>query len=82
MATTNISITQTAYTRLANLREGKESFSDIINRITAQRDIMQFAGILSKKSADHLEKNIKQQRARLNKDMERHRKKTQKELFS
>ncbi len=58
MATKNISITQEAYDRLATLRKGKESFSEIIKRLTHARKLMQFAGILSKESADELEKNI------------------------
>ena len=58
MATKNISITVDAYDRLATLRQGNESFSEIIKRLTHARNIMQFAGILSKQSADDMEKNI------------------------
>ena len=58
MATKNISITEEAYDRLATLREGNESFSEIIKRITHARDLMQFAGILSTRTADELEQNI------------------------
>lgn len=69
MATKNISITEEAYVRLAVLRRGSESFSEIIKRITHARNIMQFAGILSKSSADALEKTIAQQRALYNKNL-------------
>ncbi len=66
MATKNISITEEAYARLAVLRRGRESFSEIIKRITHARNIMQFAGILSKSSADALEQTISRQRALYN----------------
>ncbi len=69
MATKNISITAEAYDRLATLRRGSESFSEIINRITHARDIMQFAGILSTKSADALERQVAEQRDRYNKNL-------------
>ncbi len=69
MATKNISITVEAYDRLATLRKGNESFSEIIKRLTHARDIMQFAGILSKRSAENLEKNIARLRAKNKKNL-------------
>ncbi len=69
MATKNISITEEAYVRLAVLRRDRESFSEIIKRITHARNIMQFVGILSKSSADALEKTVTRQRARYNKNL-------------
>ncbi len=48
MATKNISITEDAYMRLATRRKGKESFSDIINRLTGKEDLLQYAGVLSR----------------------------------
>ena len=69
MATKNISITEEAYARLAALRRDRESFSEIIKRITHARNIMQFAGILSKSSADTLEKTITRQRTLYNKNL-------------
>lgn len=69
MATKNISITEEAYARLAVLRRDRESFSEIIKRITHARNIMQFAGILSKNSADALEKTIALQRALYKKNL-------------
>ncbi len=59
MATKNISITEEAYNRLARLRKSNESFSEIINNITQKRKLNDFFGILSNKSADELEENIK-----------------------
>lgn len=58
MATKNISITEDAYRRLANLRKGNESFSEIISRVTKKGDWRRHFGILSKEKADILEKSI------------------------
>lgn len=59
MATTTISITLDAYKRLAALKKARESFSDVINRVTRRGDIMKCVGILSERQADKLERNIK-----------------------
>ena len=63
MATKNISITEEAYRRLANLRKRNESFSEIIMGVTGKRaKLSDFHGILSGKAADALEKSIKESR--------------------
>lgn len=62
MATKNISITEGAYKRLASLRKENESFSDIINRLTGKIRLSNFFGILSKESADKLERGIERVR--------------------
>ncbi|GBE19454.1 hypothetical protein BMS3Abin17_00177 [archaeon BMS3Abin17] len=67
MATKTISITEDAYKRLLNLKKENESFSMIIGRITGKRKISDFRGILSKKSADELEKAIRGNRKKRNK---------------
>lgn len=59
MATKNISITEEAYARLKSLRQGKESFSDIINRVTNRRRLSEFAGFLSADSAKAIERHSK-----------------------
>lgn len=69
MATKNISITEEAYRRLASLRTGSESFSKIINRLTRRRNLSDFAGILSKESADRLEKSIRRIREAFKRDV-------------
>ena len=74
MATKNISITEEAYMRLASLRRGKESFSEIINRVTQKKQLMDFAGILSKKTADRVEQHIQERRAGFDKEREQRRK--------
>ncbi|MEK6928115.1 MAG: antitoxin VapB family protein [Nanoarchaeota archaeon] len=58
MATKNISITEEAYNRLARLRKGNESFSELIIEVTGNVNLMDYFGILSKEKGDKLEKNI------------------------
>ena len=71
MATKTISITEEAYERLRARKEANESFSDIINRITGKRSIMELAGILSEKEGGALMKTIKEGRERSIKRRER-----------
>ena len=59
MATKNISITTEAYERLARLKKEKESFSEIITRITRKAKLDDFFGVISKESADEIKENIK-----------------------
>ena len=63
MATKTISITEDAYERLRTNKMENESFTDVINRITNKRSIMELAGILTNKEADELKKNISEIRA-------------------
>ena len=63
MATKTISITEEAYERLRTNKMENESFTDVINRITNKRSIMELAGILTNKEADELKKNISEIRA-------------------
>ena len=71
MATKTISITEEAYERLRMKKEKNESFTDVINRITGKRDIMEFAGILTDQEAEkikeHIQKRRQASRERLNK---------------
>ncbi|MEK6893083.1 MAG: antitoxin VapB family protein [Nanoarchaeota archaeon] len=62
MATKNISITEEAYKRLANLRMSNESFSEIIIKITKKNNWRDYFGVLSEKSANSLEKAILERR--------------------
>lgn len=63
MATKTISITEEAYERLKVKKEKNESFTDVINRVTGKRSLLELAGILSEEEADRLEKHIKERRA-------------------
>lgn len=66
MATKNISITESAYNKLARLKRENESFSIVIERIAGKEkgNIDNFFGVLSDKSADSLEKAIMERRDR------------------
>lgn len=55
MATKNISITEEAYKRLASLRKGDESFSQIIVKMTKKDNWRNYFGSMSKESGDKLE---------------------------
>lgn len=62
MPTRTISITEEAYERLKVRKEKNESFSDVINKVTGRRSLLELAGILSEEEADKLEKHIKERR--------------------
>ena len=64
MTTKTISITESAYEKLANLKGAHESFSMVIERITQKRKLSDFAGVHSKKSGNKLQKFIEQERRR------------------
>lgn len=75
MATKTISITEEAYDRLKARKSETESFTDVINKITNKRSIMELAGILTKEEGTKLEKYIRERRLisrrRLNKITEK-----------
>ena len=67
MATKTISITEDAYERLKSRKKGNESFSDVINKITAQRSLLELAGRLSSDEARAVEEQIQYAREKTNK---------------
>jgi predicted CopG family antitoxin len=62
MSTKTISITEEAYERLKSKKSENESFTDVINKITGKRSLLELAGFLSEEEADRLEKHIKEGR--------------------
>jgi len=62
MTSKTITISEDAYERLKSLKEEDESFSDVINKLTRDRSLLEIAGILSEDEADELEENIKERR--------------------
>ncbi len=80
MATKNISITEEAYNRLANLRKGNESFSEIIVEVTGRKKLSDFFGIISKETGDKLERAIEKGRKEHRKLTEERHKRLMKEF--
>ena len=77
MATKSITITEEAYRRLKLRREGNESFSAIITRITRRKTLSDLFGTLSDETADRIEKRMKRRRAEVAKDYRRRMKQLQ-----
>jgi predicted CopG family antitoxin len=58
MGSRNISISEEAYQRLASLKRPNESFTQVINRLTQKRSILDLAGTLSEQDAAEIIENI------------------------
>ncbi|MBI5072641.1 antitoxin VapB family protein [Candidatus Woesearchaeota archaeon] len=59
MATKCITITVEAYDRLRSQKQERESFSDVIARITPKKSsLLDLVGLLSPKEADDMKKHI------------------------
>ncbi|MBI4392362.1 MAG: antitoxin VapB family protein [Euryarchaeota archaeon] len=71
MATKTINLTTDAYKRLASLKRGSESFSDVVNRLTGKYALLDLIGIFDDRTADELRKAKKDFDRRLRKDMDR-----------
>ncbi len=63
MSTKTISIKTAAYDRLRQRKKPRESFTDVINRLTEKKSLMEFAGILSDEDANRIEESIHKSRA-------------------
>ncbi|MGI0085881.1 MAG: antitoxin VapB family protein [Nitrososphaerales archaeon] len=48
MGAKNISISDEAYSRLLSHKRPKESFTDVVNRLTEKKSILEIAGLLTK----------------------------------
>ena len=64
MAVKTITIKESAYRELKSLQLPRESFSDTILRIAKRKPLSIFFGVLGKKIADNMEKEIKNLRKR------------------
>ena len=62
MGTKNISISEEAYERLAALKKPNESFTEVVNRLTRKRSILELAGTLTGKEGDETRIEIKELR--------------------
>lgn len=73
VATKTITITVEAYERLSSVKEERESFSDVINRITGKYSLLSLAGILSDKESEDMKMHIRDLRKRMNEDFGKRR---------
>jgi predicted CopG family antitoxin len=64
MAVKTITITEDAYNHLAAKKAAGESFSDVVLRLSGGHSILELAGTLGKKDAEHVESAIKKSRKR------------------
>ena len=58
MATKTISITESAYKRLAALKTNSDSFSEVITRITKKASLMDLVGLLTKDESEKVRKRV------------------------
>ena len=58
MGTKNISISEEAYERLAALKRPNESFTEVVNRLTQKRSILELAGALTEKEGQSLREEV------------------------
>ncbi len=72
MVSKTITVTESAYHSIKNLKQDGESFSDLFLRIGKKTpSIRKYVGILSEESGEMLEKEVKKYRKELNKGFER-----------
>ena len=62
MGTKNIAISDEAYQRLKALKKPGESFTEVIERMTRSRGVLELSGILSKQEASRLAEMVKESR--------------------
>ncbi|MFB6158870.1 MAG: antitoxin VapB family protein [Candidatus Nanohalobium sp.] len=68
MATKTLSVDETAYDKLKNLKRKGESFSDLIKRITSEKPLTEIAGIWTD---DELRQKVEETRENTGEDLDR-----------
>jgi predicted CopG family antitoxin len=58
VGTKNISISEEAYERLAAMKKTNESFTEVVNRLTRKRSILELAGTLTEEEGDEIRGEI------------------------
>jgi len=69
-----VALSNEAYERLQARKNGSDSFSDVVLRVTGSGKLSDFAGLLTETEADEMEEKIRNQRALSKKRAERIRK--------
>ena len=64
MGTRNISISDEAYSRLMALKKPGESFTDVVNRLTGRRSVLELAGLLTPREAGEVRLRVRELRVR------------------
>jgi predicted CopG family antitoxin len=64
LGTKNISISEEAYERLSALKKSNESFTEVINRLTEKRSILELAGVLTEREGRELNETLSMLRGR------------------
>jgi len=62
LATKNIAISEDAYVRLKALKKPGESFTDVIERMTRTRGVLDLVGVLSATQAKEVSARIRESR--------------------
>jgi predicted CopG family antitoxin len=62
MGTKNIAISDEAYQRLKALKKPGESFTEVIERMTRSRGVLELAGILSPQQAAKVKEEVREMR--------------------
>ena len=67
MAVKTITITEEAYRKLARLKRGGESFTEVINRTLGGPSALELAGVLTPRAGDEIAQEVK----RIRRDFDR-----------
>lgn len=67
----NVRLTEDAYQRLKSRKQGGESFSDTVERIAAERSLLDLAGVLSDAEAEEMREAIRDQEDRSRDELDR-----------
>lgn len=69
MATKTVNLSEDAYTRLKNLKEEGESFSDVVNRLTGKYALLDLVGTLTEEEAERFRRAARDVDRRLSRDL-------------
>ncbi len=71
MGTKNIAISDEAYQRLKALKKPGESFTEVIERMTRSRGVLELAGILSTRQAAQVGEHVRELRGSSSRRLQR-----------
>lgn len=71
MATKNIAISEEAYQRLKALKRPGESFTEVIERMTRSKGILDLTGVLSKEQVSAVSETVREMRERSSRRLKR-----------